>query len=303
MRAVFRQQLRTGMTYSSPRGRAVVALLWLLLVFFASPIVAAPHYLDRVHTPMARLLDRAVRYETHYLTSQPYYRTYVRYGQLKENSDWREYIRSLPYVEAALVRSAPEAARKAFWINTYNAMAIDAVVQNYPLKGTAIVSDYPANSLRGNSKAWNMPLYVAGGNYSFEELRSILEAFGDPRVMLAISTGAYSSPALPREPYISDKLEYQLQDAVQNFCLDPVNVKMDRSSNVLFVSDLFRRHQDLLARVPRAAPPAYANSTPEVRAVLGFIWSYLPTDTRNYVSARKPPIKFLPFKWELNDLN
>lgn len=247
------------------------------------------------------ILNRNVRFESHYLSNRPYYRTVVAYEQLKSNREWQEFIGMLPYIDSSSVRSASEAAGKAFWMNAYNALAIEAVARNYPLADSGRVTEYPTTSLRGNASAWGMPLYIAGATYSFAQLEEILLEFEDPRVILGVSTAAHSSPALPKVPYTARSVEYQLDEVVQNFCTDPVNVRLDRAKNTLYISELFKRHAALFRHSTAAVPEAYATVAPDLRTALKFIWPHLPEDSRRYISARKPQIRYLPFLWELNE--
>jgi len=274
----------------------------LFLCAFTVPC-KAQHSLDAVHKPAAEILRKVVRYEQHYLGSQPYYHTYVRYGQLVGHRDWSRYIKSLAYVEGSTVRTAPEAVRKAFWLNTYNMMVIDAIAQNYPFKEGLATGDYPANSLRGNAQAWRKPLYVAGSTYSLQALENLLLEFDDFRVPLAMCDGAVSSPALPRDLYRSGVVDSQLDDAVANFCLDPTNVWLDRTKNTLQISAIFRRYSDAFRNVSTSPLPlAYQGSPVELRQGLGVVWPHLPVDAQNCIPARKSRLQFQAFKWGLNDL-
>ena len=117
--------------------------------------------------------------------------------------------------------------RKAFWINAYNALVLQTVVEHYPIRGQS--PDYPTSSIRQIPGAFDRREHaVAGQVLSLNEIESSLTQFADPRVFLALGRGAVDSGRLRSETYMSSRLDAQLEAALQEFATTPRHVNLDR---------------------------------------------------------------------------
>lgn len=268
-------------------------------VLIAALAFAVPDRLDRFHQPLARVLRDFVRQETRVASNKSYVRSVVKYDALRGNANWTEYIRQLAYIDPISLKEGPEDARKAFWINAYNAFVIDAVAANFPLTGAVANGDYPAGSLRA-SAAWTAPHYVAGGSYTLDGIRQILQDFRDPRVFLAINDGAISSPALPDEPYNATNVESGLDRAAQNFAADPLNYRIDRTRNKIVLSEIFRQNAQIFRDTVTRTVPELGRYPVDARAALTFLWPRLHPEHREYITNRRPAVEYEVFNWNLN---
>jgi hypothetical protein len=207
-----------------------------------------------------------------------YNRTLVDYEGLATARGWQPYMERIRHADAARVRAAPEADRKAFWINTHNALVIDSVLKAYPLKegeGIEAIKD-----IRTRYHA------VAGKGTTLDEIEALLLRMNDPRVALALCAGTKGSPPLYEQAFAGGAVDAQLDRAADFFCADPGNVRFDRARNELRLSPVFRDRAGLfLSGVlqPRADLRGY---TPEERAALSFILPRIdPNDMRGIVAA------------------
>lgn len=143
--------------------------------------------------------------------------TYVSESGDVNYSAWKEDRYALDaYIEAlarnAPAKDAPTPQRMAFWINAYNALTVQLILNNYPLE-----------SIRDLYRPWGRTVFQIGDqSYSLGAIEHrILRKMGDPRIHFAINCASASCPKLSRTVYTGRGLEQQLQQATQAFLTDP----------------------------------------------------------------------------------
>ncbi|MDX1279137.1 DUF547 domain-containing protein [Oceanihabitans sediminis] len=99
----------------------------------------------------------------------------------------------------------------AYWINAYNALTIDLILRNYPIK-----------SIKDIKNPWEQRLWKLGDKlYNLDEIEhQILRKMNEPRIHFAIVCASYSCPKLQNEAFTSSKLEEQLSKATKEFLAD-----------------------------------------------------------------------------------
>lgn len=138
--------------------------------------------------------------------------TRVDYAALRGDPDWQSLLASL----AAAPEPSERDARLAYWINAYNILAIDVVVQHFPVASIRDVGSL----LR---PVWKRDAGRVGGRtLSLDEIEhGILRPLGEPRIHTAIVCASTSCPSLARDPYRSERLDAQLDAAARGFIADP----------------------------------------------------------------------------------
>ncbi len=119
----------------------------------------------------------------------------------------------------------------AYWLNLYNAGALDAAAQ--------AVGDSATTVLRvpgAFSRTWAS---VAGERLSLNDIEhGKIRRFGDPRIHGALVCGSASCPTLRYEPYTSHGLDQQLDTQMRAF-LAGGGAVFDSNSNQLMLSRIF----------------------------------------------------------------
>jgi hypothetical protein len=127
---------------------------------------------------------------------------------------------------------------KAYWINLFNALAIDLVLEHYPIDSVKDIGFM-------FSRAYGKKLVVVEGreisldNIEHEILR---KRYRDPRVLLVLNRASKSSPPLRKDPFQGDSLEAQLDEVVHRLVNDPRYVQV--SGRQLHLSKLFEWYKD-----------------------------------------------------------
>ena len=255
----------------------------------AAPAASA---VDPLHRPLDQLLDLNVR------------DGYVYYRALRsERGRLDRYAASLN-VPAATYAAWSREQQMAFWVNAYNAFVLQTVVGHYPIAGRS--SMYPASSIRQIPGAFErMPHRAAGRTVTLDEIeKTILPAFKEPRLYLALGRGAVGSGRLRSEAYTAARLEAQL-DAVQaEFVTEQPMLKIDRLAGQVSVTPIVSWHDaEFIAAYDKGPAGAFAQRSPIERALVAFITPHLLPLEREFVQENTFKVTYHPFDWRLNDLS
>ena len=225
----------------------------------------------------------------------------VYYRALKiERAKLDGYVNSLASVAAERL-SREE--RIAFWLNAYNALVLQTVIDHYPIQKRS--ADYPAKSIRQISGAFErLPHRVGGRTVTLDQIeQSILVPFQDPRVFLALGRGAMGSGRLRSEAFTAQRLETQLAEAAVECSTRTRCLSIDREADTIAISSVFSwREKEFVAKYADAAPAAFAARSPIERAVIALLQPKLLGIEREMLAKNTFRLVYIPFDWTLNDL-
>jgi Protein of unknown function, DUF547 len=134
------------------------------------------------------------------------------------------YIASLD-VPSATYESWSKEAKMAFWLNTYNAIVLQTVINRYPIRGKSDL--YPSSSIRQIPGAFDTLKHrAAGRSVTLDEIeKTLLPDFQDPRLHLALGRGAIGSGRLRSEAYTAQRLPAQLDDMQKEFASETIAMR------------------------------------------------------------------------------
>lgn len=153
----------------------------------------------------------------------------VNYQNLKENkAELDSYIKTLQEGYAS-IKTASKNQKIAYWINAYNALTIDLILRNYPLK-----------SIKNIKNPWDQHLWQFGDKrLSLNDIEhKILRKMDEPRIHFAIVCASESCPKLQNTAFTAKNLEEQLTKATQEFLAD--TSKNEISENEIKLSKIFK---------------------------------------------------------------
>jgi hypothetical protein len=255
---------------------------------------------EPVATDMRRIVNalKAEAYDTA--------RGRVDYARLCASPTYAEYCRCARRLQSFDPETlGSRAERLAFWINLYNALIVDAVIQfgvkcsvneapgffwraAYDIGRHRYCSfDIEYGILRANAPHPTIPGPHFGSRdprrkYSLDRL--------DPRIHFALVCAARSCP--PIAVYDPAQIDQQLDMAARTF-INNGGVEIDRTAGEVRLSRIFQWYaQDFGGR-----PWALGDK----RQLLNFIATYLTNEAdREYGLQGKPAIHFQPYDWSLN---
>jgi hypothetical protein len=225
----------------------------------------------------------------------------VYYRALK--GDRRRLDTYVSGLSGASIASASREEQIAFWLNAYNALILRTVIDHYPAPRRS--KDYPAGSIRQVPGAFEGTRHqVAGKTLTLDQIeQTILPAFNDPRVFLALGRGAVGSGRLRSEAYAPDSLEQQLAEAAAECTSHAHCVNVDPAAGRMLVSSIFSwRSKEFAAAYADKALPVFSSRSAVERAVLALVEPKLTSIEKAFLARNEFKVEFVPFDWSLNDL-
>jgi hypothetical protein len=226
---------------------------------------------------------------------------YVYYRALRmDRKRLDAYLGQLAGVDAARLAKNEQIA---FWLNAYNALVLQTVVNSYPAPRRS--SDYPAASIRQTPGAFERLTHRVGGRMvTLDQIeQTVLSAFADPRLYFALGRGSVGGGRLRSEPFTADALERQLSEVAAECVTRAECIQIDASANRLMASPIFSwREKDFVAAYAAGAPPLYQSRSEIERAILGFVQPKLLQTERDFLEKNTFEVAYKMFDWSLNDL-
>jgi hypothetical protein len=181
----------------------------------------------------------------------------------------------------------------AFWVNAYNAVVLQTIINHYPMKGT--IKQIPG--------AFEKTFRVAGRTVTLDQIeKTILPEFKDPRLFLALGRGAVGSGRLRSEAYTGERLEKQLAEIQAEFVSRRHLYRFDRLANQMSISPILSwREADFVAAYDKA-DAMFAQRSPIERAIITFVSPHLLPLEKEVVAKNQFRIVFHEMDWRLNDL-
>lgn len=199
----------------------------------------------------------------------------VNYGGFnKDKTKLQDYIKSLTKINAA---SLSKNEQLAYWINAYNALTIDQILRNYPLKSIQDIA---------GGKVWdqNLPYQFNGKTLTLNtiEKKTLLgpnSDLFDARIHFAVNCAAVSCPTLINKAYTADNVETLLTQNTKAALANPAFNKI--TSARASISTLFNWYK--------------ADFEKEDGSVVNFINKYSSVKVNSNTK-----IDYLDYNWNLN---
>lgn len=125
----------------------------------------------------------------------------------------------------------------AYWINAYNAHVFNGVLD----RGPETESVWSGGLISGRRFFVVRDIVVGGTKTNLKKLEDdiIRERYGDPRIHAAINCASVSCPRLPREPFLPETLDAQLDAAMREFVTTESNVEVVAAEGEVRLSKIF----------------------------------------------------------------
>jgi len=201
--------------------------------------------------------------------------TLVDYRGVKDDPGYAEMVRRLEALSLLTLKGGDAAF--AFWINAYNFLAINLVVENYPVESIKDIGSIFRS-------VWKRPAGKIGGReYTLHEIEHeiLRENFSEPRIHFAIVCASLSCPDLPGEVFLPGRLEEQLQKSTAGFIADPAK-GLRVGGKEAKISRIFKWFE-------------------EDFAAAGGVWELLRRYRPGLEAEEEYELDYLPYNWSLND--
>lgn len=127
-------------------------------------------------------------------------------------------------------------AERRYWINAYNALVLDAVLEHWPLASVKDIKLSLTSRLVPGKGLFHDRKVVVGGEITnlLRLEKDVLRTQRDPRLHFALNCASKSCPIL--RP--SDWSEEELERAARDFVNDPANVAVE--GETVYLSEIFK---------------------------------------------------------------
>ena len=228
----------------------------------------------------------------------------VNYGHLKANRKrLDEFIIRIAKVEAKKFRKWPEIERLVFWINTYNALTLRLIIDNYPIqpRGGLKALTFPKNSIRQIPGVWEEPKYrVMSQLLSLDEIENKIMRvrFNDARIHMTIVCASVGCPSLRAEPFTAGRLDKQIHEQATHFFKDSTKFRVHHAMKRISISPIFKWFsEDFTRYMDKRAP-----GTRPIGREESIIWfASLYSNDVQFPQHATYKVNFLDYDWSLNE--
>lgn len=290
-------------------------LAWIAIVFSAAIVAALGRWV------FLRLVPEALRFRGGVVAANAHPFTYddydevlkkyvddhgmVNYKALKIHSERLDaFAGALGTLDPKTYAAWNEREKIAFWVNAYNALTLEAIIHNYPIQSSFIVSlVFPKNSILQIPGVWKkLHFLVIGRQMSLDDIEhgTLRKQFNEPRIHMALVCAAMGCPPLRNEPYTGTELDVQLDDQARRFLSDPRKFRIDRDEGRVYLSPIFKWFGEDFIKT-YGTNEEFAGHNQVQRAVLNFVSSYVNASDRDYLTTRNYSVKYLGYDWSLNE--
>ena len=204
----------------------------------------------------------------------------------KSSADLKAIIHELQRIDVDRLGTANE--RKAFWINAYNAITTQKLIDS------DLPDEVPHASFFGKNIFKERTYRVAGKIRSLDDIEHgiLRKKFRDSRIHPALVCGASSCPRLRPEAYTGVELDRQLDEEARRWVQVGRNKKgerknyLDREKGIYYVSKIFDWYEE-----------DFDDST---EGVLKFLRRYALDSDRKYLERNPVKVRYLTYDWNIN---
>ena len=184
-----------------------------------------------------------------------------------------EYIAQLVALDPLTLNRAEQ---KSYWLNLYNALTVQLIIDNDPLVSITTLGSNPLDF-----GPWNDDATVVNGtalSLNAIEHQIIRPLYDDYRIHFAVNCASIGCPDLAEEAFSAKQLDDQLDDAAANYLEHPRGLRFE--GNTLHLSTLFEWYASDFGDTQQEVLQLLGKHTDE--EVLADLSQYSGSPTYNY---------------------
>ena len=192
-----------------------------------------------------------------------------------DRSVLRRYLDRLAAIDP---RSYARAEQLAYWVNLYNALTVQVVLDHYPVKSIRKIS----GGLFGTGPWDERLIEVAGEPLSLNDIehRILRPIWSDPRIHYVVNCASLGCPDLAAEAYRADTMDARMDEAARAYINHPRGVDLAAGRMTLssiydwYDSDFGADREGLLAHLRDYAEPPLAAQLSEFAGRIGYEYDW-----------------------------
>ncbi len=201
------------------------------------------------------------------------------YGRVSA-ADRRALKAYLAQLQSVKVTALKADEQRAFWINLYNALTIDVVLDRYPVK---TIKDISLGGGFFASGPWKKALVTVEGkalsldNIEHDILRKV---WRDPRIHYAVNCASISCPNLMAKAFTAANLDKMLTQGARDYVNHPRGVRVRAGKVTLsriyswYRSDFGASDAEVLRHVAGFAEPALKKQLADIDTIDGYDYDW-----------------------------
>ncbi|MGQ0665852.1 MAG: DUF547 domain-containing protein [Nitrospiraceae bacterium] len=203
----------------------------------------------------------------------------VDYPGMQADVRLTAYLAQLDRVDPNALATRNE--RLAFWINAYNAFAIQGILDQYsPMSYVGRYRYFIGRDYRIGGETINL--------YDLER-QVLIEQFHEPLIHFAIVCASLSCPKLQPWAYQAPQLEQQLDRVAREFINDSTRNRFDRRGKVALLSMIFQWFESDFVKAAGSVPAYVARYVDD-------------PDLAKELTQSKYRVEYLEYDWSLNGI-
>jgi len=207
-------------------------------------------------------------------------------------------------LDKSIYNAWSDAVKIAFRFNSYNALTLKVIIDNYLIKPTFPARLYhPRNSIRQIPGVWDKishPVMVQDLTLDDIEHKILRVEFNEPRIHMAIVCASIGCALLRNEPYYDYSLKDQFYGQTFRFLQDHDKFAIDRYQSTVHLSPYFKWFGEDFIKT-YGTEIRFTKHNKAERASLNFISAYLNEGDKTYLLKAQYKINYLGYDWSLNE--
>lgn len=167
--------------------------------------------------------------------------------------------RYLDDLQAIDPREYTEKEQFAYWVNLYNALTVDLILDNYPVKSITKLGSLLSFGPWDEDAA-----EVAGETLTLNDIehKILRPIWKDPRIHYAVNCASFGCPNLSTDVFTADNTEALLEKAAHDYINHPRGLTLEGNKLTLskiykwYADDFGQSEQDFLIHVKQYAKPS-----------------------------------------------
>ena len=195
--------------------------------------------------------------------------------------------RQIAQLSAVTVRSLARDEQKAFWINLYNILTVDIVLDNYPIKS---IKHIPSQLFPIGPWDKNI-ITIEGQDMSLNDIehRILRPIWQDPRTHYAINCASIDCPNIADSAYTAENLGEMLDEAAHEYINHPRAVSIKKNGKLhlssiynWFAEDFGGSEAEVIAHLQEYANPALRDRLKKIAEVSSYHYNWSLNDYNRF---------------------
>lgn len=224
------------------------------------------------HTAWERILSA-------YIVASPDRINRFAYGRVS-GADKKALKAYLTMLQGVKVTALKADEQRALWINLYNALTIDVVLDRYPVKSIKEIS--LGGSFFGSGPWAKALVTVEGRKLSLDNIEHdiLRKVWRDPRVHYAVNCASIGCPNLMAKAFTAAKLDEMLTQGARDYINHPRGVKVGNDGLTLsrifswYRRDFGANDSELLRHLSTYAEPALKKQLAGIDTIAGYDYDW-----------------------------